>query len=77
MKTSDAETLKAVCFAVLMQGNSGIMTKSPEYVLEKYRTSSDVFPAYVMLDAGNRQRVKEWAKEWRFPIDDIFKELHL
>ena len=73
MGMSNEETLKAVCFAILMQSGSGIISKAPSYVLEKHRTSSDTYSAYAVLDSNNQEKVRQWSKEWNFPLDDFLK----
>jgi hypothetical protein len=51
-----------------MQNGEGILSKSPDYVLEKYeRFLNDEFTdleTYWGLDKNNEQKVEDWYKKW-------------
>ena len=60
--------LNLIAFCVLMQNGEGILSKSPDYVLEKYeRFLNDGFTdleTYWGLDNSNKQKVEDWYKKW-------------
>jgi hypothetical protein len=58
----DVERL--VCFAVLMETGNGIVTKSPDYIREKYEACMKVpYPAG-LLDCWNEAKLEEWRTTW-------------
>lgn len=52
-----------VCFMVLMENNSGVQGKSPDYIAEKYEKArrTCILPA---LDTINRELVIMWVDKW-------------
>jgi hypothetical protein len=59
-----SELEKAVVFALLMQSNEGILSKSPEYVLEKWRTVHALDDPTQVLDRMNRSLLEKWKSQW-------------
>ena len=55
---------RLVVFAILMQHGDGIMSKSPEYIEEKYDTVISVPYPEAALDIFNREKLARWMKEW-------------
>jgi len=58
--------LKAVCFAILMENNDGIMSKSPSYILEKFQSACPE-----ILDAHNKRKLVRWAREWGVDLTNL------
>jgi len=58
------ELERAVVFAILMQGDRGILSKAPIYVLEKWRTVHALDNPEVLLDKENRALFEKWKSEW-------------
>jgi len=57
---------QAVVFAILMQNNEGILSKSPDYLLEKLRTCGGYCVPEFILDSGNQAIFYEYAKKYGF-----------
>ena len=53
------EFINLVCFCILMEGNEGILGKSPSYIREKIKRAD---PA--SLDDFNLQKFKEYMTRW-------------
>lgn len=57
-----------VAFCILMQGNGGIISKSPAYIEEKFTRycQSEIEHEYEWgLDDENKKKLKEWIDKWR------------
>jgi len=60
-----------VVFAILMENGQGIVSKSPDYILEKFRTCqaiTDIELLKGILDFGNRPKLKRWLETWMTPV---------
>ena len=56
--------IQAVCFAILMENNDGIMGKSPMYIEEKIAAcASEPFPE-MLLDSCNQAKLANWKMLW-------------
>lgn len=70
-----------VCFCVLMgstgtlEMSSGILTKAPDYILEKYSRIYDPRWAYNSLHPLLRPLVTEYGKAWGIDFERIIKEM--
>lgn len=53
------DLLKAVCFAILMENNEGLIGKAPKYVKEKFASACPE-----VLDIGNQRKLIKWAEAW-------------
>lgn len=63
----DNKILNIVAFLAIMQGNGGLMTKSADYIYEKYRKfcySTDGEEYKWGLDSGNTSLLQAWQKKW-------------
>jgi len=60
------DLLKAVCFAILMENNEGIMSKHPNYILKKLQTACPE-----LLDEYNKRKLIKWAKEWGVELEEV------
>lgn len=61
----DMPTLEQlVCFAILMENNEGILGKSPDYLMEKYRACVGSREPEALLDACNRNKLAEYRRRW-------------
>jgi len=60
------EVLRLVAFAILMQGNGGILTKHPDYILEKWRACQvrNEAELLALLDLGNQATFRAWKARW-------------
>ena len=56
---------QAVVFAVLMEGNGGILSKHPDYVMEKLRLASSLKEPEVLLDHNNLRKFKKYLEIWK------------
>lgn len=54
---------QAIVFAILMEGNEGIIKKSPSYVKEKLQAFELKEPE-VLLDWINMQKFKDYIEKW-------------
>lgn len=57
-------TKQAVVFAILMENQSGIVYKSPDYIREKLDACSDAIDATYLLDESNMDKFREWEQTW-------------
>ena len=57
---------QAVVFGILMQNNSGVLAKSPKYIMEKAELCSIANIPETILDAPNRSMFYEFAKKWGY-----------
>lgn len=55
---------QALTFAILMESNTGILGKSPEYVLEKWRVAQKHEDPKQLLDSDNRAKIWMWFTKW-------------
>lgn len=62
--------LNIVAFLCLMENNGGVLNKSPDYILEKYkRYCEGAGEEYKWgLDQNNLVKLFSWAKRWRIMI---------
>lgn len=61
------EIKNIVAFCALMQGNDGILNKSPGYIMEKFQRycQDTTGEAYRYgLDRKNAKVLDEWCKKW-------------
>jgi len=58
------EIRKLVIFAILMENNDGIIGKTPDYVMEKWRSASQMDRPEMMLDSYNLAKLEAWDKKW-------------
>lgn len=57
---------QAVVFGILMQGNSGVLVKSPKYIMEKAELCSIANIPETMLDAPSRGTFNRFAERWKY-----------
>ncbi len=57
----EEEIIAAVCFAILMENNGGILEKSPDYIEEKYLTCESIKLAKV-IHTGSRENLIDFIK---------------
>ena len=57
---------QAVVFGILMQNNSGVLVKSPKYIMEKAELCSIANIPETILDAPNRSTFYEFAEKWDY-----------
>lgn len=62
--TEEEQVKRLVIFAILMENNKGILTKSTEYVMEKFLTVMAAPYPEEMLDWDNKRKFKEWCRRW-------------
>jgi len=55
---------RLVVFAVLMETGEGIVSKSPEYILEKYYSALSVRFPENLLDLQNKTKFERWMDKW-------------
>lgn len=66
MKKEDILRLKqAIAFAILMEGNGGVLNKAPSYVLEKFQVIRKTEYPEGFLDVNNKRIFNEYIKRWR------------
>lgn len=66
-KIEAKELLNLVAFCVLMENKSGIVGKSPDYIMEKYRryVMSNIVDEWKGgLDAQNERKLQLWLVRW-------------
>lgn len=59
--------LNIVAFCVLMENSGGILEKSPDYVMEKFRRYCESFNEKEWMqgvDGENLRKLSVWAKKW-------------
>lgn len=67
MDTEHVTLLQMVAFAIIMENNEGIMTKSPRYIKEKFSFCMEVTnPKHVrsIMDSSNRAKFDAWRQQW-------------
>ena len=57
---------QAVVFGILMQNNTGVLAKSPKYIMEKAELCSIANIPETILDAPNRSIFNEFAQKWNY-----------
>lgn len=62
--TEEDQVKRLVIFSILMQNNKGIVTKSSEYVMEKFLTAMVAPYPEEMLDPSNKVTFKQWCRRW-------------
>jgi hypothetical protein len=73
----DKDILNIIAFCILMENNNGIIEKSPDYVIKKFKrycegqNDSWIFG----LDNASLKKLDEWAKKWL--NRDIDKEMEI
>ena len=58
---------KLVAFAILMEGSGGILSKSPVYIQEKFksvRLCSENWQLEQLLDRQNKAKLRKWLSTW-------------
>jgi hypothetical protein len=63
------ELRAAVVFAILMEGHSGIVGKSPGYILEKLESTKGYDKPECLLDLENLAKFKAWKETWKVNFD--------
>ena len=62
------QLMNLVSFLTLMQGNGGVINKSPDYIIEKYKRFLDKgftdLETYWGLDGINITNIEAWYKKW-------------
>lgn len=56
-----------VVFAILMENNEGIVGKSPDYILKKFKTCEllkHIDWLKQELDPGNQVKLEKWVERW-------------
>lgn len=61
---------KIVAFCILMQNGDGIITKAPDYIMEKFNRyiRYDEHPVGG-LDAGNSKLFIDWRNKWKTHLE--------
>lgn len=64
---SGGKVKRLVAFAVLMESGSGVLSKSPSCVLEKFELvlNCSVSSLHTLMDMDNQAKYKRYLKEWR------------
>lgn len=57
---------QAVVFGILLQGNSGVLVKSPKYIMEKAELCSIANIPETLLDDPNRGTFYRFAEKWNY-----------
>jgi len=58
---TDQEIQNIVAFCILMQNGEGILSKSPDYIEEKYKVC---IKGGKPLDSSNQQKFDQYIKTW-------------
>ena len=53
-----------VAFSILMEGNGGILSKSPSYIHEKYEACTKMVNPESMLDGVNTAKFEDYMRTW-------------
>ena len=67
MDTNSIDTSQIVVFAILMEGNGGILDKSPKYIQEKFHScmnEPEMNHLLGLLDENNQIKAREWRRRW-------------
>ena len=62
---------QAIVFAILMENNKGILSKSPRYVEEQLKFTNSMNKPEILLDAKNLAKFNKWKKEWDDKLANI------
>jgi len=62
---------QALVFAILMQGNGGVLTKHPSYMLEKLRAVREHNEPEVWLDTFNMAIFRQYLDKWKVSVEDL------
>lgn len=65
-KYNEIQLLNIVAFCALMQNTEGVVSKSPDYILEKFEkyAMQEGVAYHWGLDRERQDVVREWAKKW-------------
>ena len=55
---------QAVVFAILMENGEGVVSKSPNYIIEKLASLEYNDEPEGLLDLGNLAKYREWENMW-------------
>jgi len=58
------ELIQKVVFAILMENGGGILTKDPNYILEKFRSALEHKDPERLLDKKNTVKLNKWIARW-------------
>jgi len=65
MSDNDNETLKRlIVFAIFMENGQGIMSKAPDYVMEKFNLATVGDSPEKHLDNANQMKLQEYFLQW-------------
>jgi len=53
-----------IAFLCLVENGEGFMSKSPEYIIEKYEAMKTHFPMTNLLDENNKKKYEKYLKAW-------------
>jgi len=71
-KMNKKELVKRLAiFATLMQGQKGIVTKSPKYICQKFEIIMEVEYPENALDWINRQVYEKWLATWEEHLKEL------
>lgn len=68
MDTKDLSATQLAAFVILMESGEGIIDKSPDYIMEKWRfCSGEPNLSYLMgiMDQVNQAKFSEWIITWK------------
>lgn len=73
MTKKDKMLLNIVAFLCLMQNDNGLIGKSPDYILEKYKRYCGGTEEEFRwgLDNINLAKLKTWAKRWKIGGEQV------
>jgi hypothetical protein len=60
----DNELRKALVFSILMETDGNVLTKSPDYIEEKWKAVKTLEDCEILLDWKNQKKLKEYIKKW-------------
>jgi len=63
-KSARLKLHQAVCFAILMENNNGIIEKAPSYVWEKFGACFWLSRPEELLDERNLAKFNAWCETW-------------
>lgn len=75
MDTAQMDLFRTVCFIALMQHGKGLISKRPDYIKQKFKTSEDPLAAWQMLDFEVQRTVQKWAEYSDFPLTSCLHEI--
>lgn len=65
-----------VCYLALMQGNGGMVKKSPDYINEKRTMLGAGYNAFAYLDIYNMGAVVNWMDVWKIELPKVVAEAY-